>query len=186
MGSENRCIALPFTAGIVKTLHAGERLLLSGEILTARDAAHKRLADALAAGQHLPVDLTDATIYYTGPSATPPGRVIGSAGPTTAYRMDPYCEPLLQAGVRAMIGKGEKRAGVEPLLMHYCAVYCAAVGGAGAYLSERIVLSEIIAYEDLGPEAIHRFIVREFPVIVAQDAFGGNIYRTVMRARTRE
>jgi fumarate hydratase subunit beta len=182
MDSEIKCITLPFTAEIVKTLHAGNHLLLNGEILTARDAAHKRLVDACAAGQLLPVDLTDATIYYTGPSATPPGRVIGSAGPTTAYRMDPYCEPLLQAGVRGMIGKGEKSTDVEQLLKQYCAVYCAAIGGAGAYLSERIVSSEIIAYEDLGPEAIHRFVVREFPVVVAQDAFGGNVYRTILHS----
>jgi fumarate hydratase subunit beta len=179
MNSDIRHVRLPFTPGIVKTLHAGDRLLLSGELLTARDAAHKRLVETLAAGETAPVNLTNATIYYTGPSATPPGRVIGSAGPTTAYRMDPYCEPLLKAGVRAMIGKGEKGETVQELLEQYCAVYCAAVGGAGAYLSERIISSSVVAYEELGPEAIHAFTVREFPVVVAQDVYGGNVYRTL-------
>ena len=179
MNSDIRQITLPFTPEIVKSLRAGDRLLLNGVLLTARDAAHKRLVEKLEAGGQLPVDLTDATIYYTGPSATPPGRVIGSAGPTTAYRMDPYCEPLLKAGIRAMIGKGEKGQHVQQLLKEYCAVYCAAIGGAGAYLSERIQSSEVIAYDELGPEAIHRLEVCDFPVVVAQDAFGGNQYHKV-------
>lgn len=179
MNSDNRHISLPFTPEIVQSLHAGDRLLLSGEILTARDAAHKRLVETLEAGGDLPANLQDATIYYTGPSATPPGRVIGSAGPTTAYRMDPYCEPLLKAGIRAMIGKGEKGKDVQCLLEKYGAVYCAAIGGAGAYLSERILSSEVIAYTDLGPEAIHRLAVRDFPVVVVQDAYGGNEYHKV-------
>ena len=182
MNSDIKQIRLPFTPEIVQTLRAGDRLLLSGKLLTARDAAHKRLVETLETGGKLPVNLKDATIYYTGPSATPPGRVIGSAGPTTAYRMDPYCEPLLKAGIRAMIGKGEKGREVQQLLEQYCAVYCAAIGGAGAYLSERITSSTILAYEDLGPEAIHCLSVKDFPVIVAQDAFGGNEYHKVRLA----
>ena len=181
MNTENtppaRKINLPFTRETVATLRAGDPLLLTGELLTARDAAHKRMVETIASGKQLPVDLTDATIFYTGPSATPPGRIIGSAGPTTAYRMDPYCEALLRAGVRAMIGKGEKGEEVESLLRDYCAVYCAAIGGAGAYLSERIQSVELVAYADLGPEAVRRLTVRDFPVVVAQDCRGGNIYR---------
>ena len=179
-----RKLALPFSRDSVATLQAGDRLLLSGELLTARDAAHKRLVETIQAGKPLPVDLSDATIYYTGPSATPPGRIIGSAGPTTACRMDVYCEALLQAGVRAMIGKGEKGELVETLLQRYGAVYCAAIGGAGAYLSERITAMELVAYDDLGPEAIRRLKVKDFPVVVAQDAGGGNIYRAI-RSRAR-
>ena len=169
-------LELPFNADLVAHLHAGQQLRLSGTLLTARDAAHKRLVEALTAGAPLPVDLRDATIYYTGPTPAPPGRAIGSAGPTTAYRMDPYVEPLLRAGVRCMIGKGARGDEVAAQLAEYAAVYCVAIGGAGALLSECITGCRALAYADLGPEAIYELTVREFPVTVAQDMHGGNVY----------
>lgn len=170
-------IQLPFTKEIIESLNVGDQLELSGEFYTARDAAHKRLIEAQSNGTKLPIELKGATIYYTGPSATPPGAVIGSAGPTTAYRMDPYSVDMLRMGVMAMIGKGERGAEVSQALQDYKAIFCAAIGGAGAYLSQKIIEAEVVAYHDLGPEAIHRMVVKDFPVIVAQDIYGGNIYR---------
>jgi len=169
-------LSLPLTRAAALSLRAGQHVLLSGELFTARDAAHQRLVAALAAGQPLPIPLADATLYYTGPTPPRPGAVIGAAGPTTAYRMDPYTLPLLRAGVRATIGKGARSHTVRAALQEYAAVYFAAVGGAGALLATCISECQPVAYLDLGTEAIHRLIVHNFPVIVAHDAHGGNVY----------
>ena len=171
-----RKIELPLTKDIVGELRAGEYVLLSGILYTARDAAHKRLVEALERGEKLPFPPEGATIYYTGPTPAPPGAVIGSAGPTTAYRMDPYVEPLLKAGVLGMIGKGARKGDVPELIKKYKAVYFAAPGGCGALLGKSIVECEIIAYPDLGTEAVRKLKVVDFPAFVAQDSFGNSIY----------
>ena len=172
-----KSITLPLNEEIVATLHAGEHVLLNGTVYTARDAAHKRMVKILENNEELPFNPYNNVIYYTGPAPAPPGRPIGSAGPTTSYRMDPYTEPLLRAGIRGIIGKGERGRDVAFALQKYKAVYFAAVGGAGALLSEQIISCEVIAYEDLGTEAVHKLEVEDFPVMVAQDIFGGNVYK---------
>jgi len=169
-------IDLPLTREVAASLRAGEYVLLSGILYTARDAAHKRLVEALARGEALPFPPEGATIYYTGPTPAPPGAVIGSAGPTTAYRMDPYVEPLLKAGVLGMIGKGARKGNVPELIKKYGAVYFAAPGGCGALLGKSIAECEIIAYPDLGTEAVRKLKVVDFPAFVAQDSFGNSIY----------
>ena len=171
-----RKIELPLTKDIAGDLRAGEYVLLSGTLYTARDAAHKRLVEALEKGEALPFPPEGATIYYTGPTPAPPGSVIGSAGPTTAYRMDPYVEPLLKAGILGMIGKGARKGDVPELIKKYQAVYFAAPGGCGALLGKCIKECEIIAYPDLGTEAVRKLKVEDFPVFVAQDSFGNSIY----------
>ena len=171
-----REITLPLTKEIARDLRAGEYVLLSGTLYTARDAAHKRLVEALERGEALPFPAEGATIYYTGPTPAPEGSVIGSAGPTTAYRMDPYVEPLLKAGVLGMIGKGARKGDVPELIKKYQAVYFAAPGGCGALLGKCIKECEIIAYPDLGTEAVRKLKVEDFPVFVAQDSFGNSIY----------
>ena len=171
-----RKITLPLTKEIARDLRAGEYVLLSGTLYTARDAAHKRLVESLEKGEALPFPPEGATIYYTGPTPAPPGAVIGSAGPTTAYRMDPYVEPLLEAGVLGMIGTGARKGDVPELIKKYQAVYFAAPGGCGALLGKCIKECEIIAYPDLGTEAVRRLKVEDFPVFVAQDSFGNSIY----------
>ena len=171
-----RKIELPLTKDIAGDLRAGEYVLLSGTLYTARDAAHKRLVEALARGEALPFPPEGATIYYTGPTPAPPGAVIGSAGPTTAYRMDPYVEPLLKAGVLGMIGKGARKGDVPELIKKYKAVYFAAPGGCGALLGKSIAECEIIAYPDLGTEAVRKLTVVDFAAFVAQDSLGNSIY----------
>ena len=171
-----RKIELPLTKDIAGDLRAGEYVLLSGTLYTARDAAHKRLVEALERGEQLPFPPEGATIYYTGPTPAPPGAVIGSAGPTTAYRMDPYVEPLLKAGILGMIGKGARKGNVPELIKKYKAVYFAAPGGCGALLGKSIIECEIIAYPDLGTEAVRKLKVVDFPAFVAQDSFGNSIY----------
>ncbi len=155
-------------------------MLLSGTIYTARDAAHKRLSEALAAGEKLPLDLEGNIIYYMGPSPAREGRPIGSAGPTTASRMDKYTPELLDLGLGAMIGKGKRSPAVIDAIVRNGSVYFAAVGGAGALLSQRILSSEVIAYDDLGTEAIRKLEVRDFPVIVVIDSQGNNLYETAI------
>jgi fumarate hydratase subunit beta len=162
----------------VRKLRAGDRVRLNGILYTARDAAHKRLIDLLAQGQPLPFDIKGHLIYYTGPTPARPGRIIGSVGPTTASRMDPYAPELLKIGCKGMIGKGEMGENVRQALSQYCAVYFTAVGGAGALLAGTILQNEIIAYPELGPEAVRRLHVENFPVIVAQDCHGGNVFQT--------
>jgi fumarate hydratase subunit beta len=168
-------LTLPLTSEQAAELQAGEQVELSGHVYAARDAAHRRMAAALAAGDPLPIDLQGQTIYYVGPTPPRPGRIIGAAGPTTAMRMDPFTEPLLKAGLRAMIGKGGRSPEVRAAIARHGAVYFMAVGGAGALLSGRITRSEVVAYEDLGTEAIRLLELDRFPVIVACDAAGNDL-----------
>ena len=167
-------ITLPLTDDIIASLHAGEYAYLSGSVLTGRDAAHKRMVQALAAGEALPIDPRGEVIYYVGPTPPKPGEVIGSAGPTTAMRMDPFTIPLLEAGLRGAIGKGGRGPEVAAALQQHRAVYFLAVGGAGALLSRHIKAVEVVAYEDLGTEAMRRMELAEFPVVVCNDIYGGD------------
>lgn len=159
-------------------LKVGDRVLLSGIIYTARDAAHKKIMQALEAGTELPFPLKGAVIYYVGPSPAPEGRPIGSAGPTTSYRMDSYTPRLHSLGVKATIGKGKRNQEVKDALIRHNAVYFGATGGAGALLSQRIEAAKVIAFEDLGPEAVRELVVRDFPLLVVNDAFGAELYAT--------
>ena len=170
-------LTTPLTDEDVENLHAGDSVLLSGVVYTARDAAHARLVDLLKQGKPLPIDLTGQVIYYTGPTPAKPGRIIGSAGPTTAGRMDPYTPQLLAAGLKGMIGKGERDRNVIDALKRHKAVYFAATGGAGALLARHVVSCEVVAYEDLGCEAIHKLEVEKLPVVVINDCHGRDFYR---------
>lgn len=171
-----RHINVPLDADIVKELKAGDYVYLTGTIYTARDAAHKRMYEALQNGETLPFDIEGNVIYYMGPSPAREGRPIGSAGPTTASRMDKYTPALLELGMRGMIGKGRRTEAVRESMMKNQAVYFAAVGGAGALLSKSILQAEVIAYEDLGTEAIRKLEIKDFPVIVVMDCEGNNLY----------
>lgn len=179
-------ITLPLTEENTKDLKAGDYVYLSGIIYTARDAAHKRMDEALKEGQSLPIEMKNNTIYYMGPSPARDGRPIGSAGPTTASRMDKYAPKLLDLGLRGMIGKGRRSEAVRDAIIRNKAVYFAAVGGAGALLSKAIVSAEVVAYEDLGTEAIRRLEVKDFPVIVVIDREGSNLYDIAKEQYTRE
>jgi fumarate hydratase subunit beta len=169
-------ISLPLTEKTIQGLKAGDNLLLSGVLYVARDAAHKKMIETLNRGEPLPFDIKDQTLYYMGPSPAPPGRVIGAAGPTTATRMDAYTPRLLAAGLKGMIGKGVRSPEVKEALKKYKAVYLAAVGGAGALISRTIIKSEVVAYADLGPEAVLKLEVKNFPATVINDIFGGDLY----------
>ncbi len=169
-------LTLPMTHEMARSLHAGDRVYLTGEVYTSRDAGHKRLCEALAAGKTLPFNPNDATIYYVGPSPAKPGQVIGSAGPTTSGRMDAYAPMLIRAGVRTMIGKGARSREVIEAMKSCDGVYLGAIGGAGALLSSCIKSSELIAYEDLGAEALRRLYVERMPLTVVIDCFGNNLY----------
>lgn len=160
----------------VMQLEIGDQVLVSGVIYTARDAAHKRLADMLAAGTPLPVDLSGQILYYVGPSPARPGRVIGAAGPTTSYRMDSYAPILLQLGLKAMIGKGKRSPEVIQAMKDHKAVYLGATGGAGALISKRIKAARVVAFPELGPEAVHRLEVEDLPTIVINDCQGRDLY----------
>lgn len=177
---------VPFKEEDARTLKAGDYVYLTGIIYTARDAAHKRMYEALARGEELPMEMKDNVIYYMGPSPAREGRAIGSAGPTTASRMDKYAPALLDLGLRGMIGKGKRSSEVKDAIIRNGAVYFAAVGGAGALLSKSITKSEVIAYEDLGTEAIRKLTVENFPVIVVIDADGNNLYETAIEAYCRD
>ena len=168
---------LPLKEEDVVRLKAGDRVLLTGVLYTARDAAHKRMVEALEKGEKLPIDLKGQVLFYVGPSPAPPGKVIGSAGPTTAYRMDRYTPRLLQAGLRGTIAKGSRSEKVKEALKQHKAVYLAATGGAGALLSKRILKAEVVAYADLGTEAIRRLEVKDLPAIVINDTHGGDLYQ---------
>ncbi len=172
-----RQITSPIGADVIESLKAGDQVLISGVIYVGRDAAHKRLVEALDKGDRLPFDLKGQTIYYMGPSPTKPGHVIGSAGPTTSGRMDAYTPRLLAAGLKAMIGKGLRTEAVKKAIREHKAVYFAAVGGAAALIARTITKSEIIAYEELGPEAILRLEVKDFPAVVINDMHGGDLYQ---------
>ena len=169
-------ITPPLDDEVVASLKVGDRVLITGKIYTARDAAHKRFIEALRKGERLPVDLKGQIIYYVGPTPAKPGAVIGSAGPTTSIRMDKYMEPLLKAGLRATMGKGYRSWKVVELLKRYKAVYLVATGGVGALISKRIKKARVVAYEDLGPEAVRELWVEDFPAIVANDIYGGDIF----------
>ena len=171
-------LQIPFDIETAKRLNAGDHLLLSGRLLTARDAAHKRLCDLLDKGEELPVDIKNQVIYFVGPTPARPGRVIGAAGPTTSSRMDKYSPKLIAAGLRAMIGKGYRGKEVVEALQKYNAIHFSAIGGLGAILSKCIKSAKILAYEDLGTEAIRELIVEDFPVIVAYDCRGNSIYES--------
>ena len=173
-------IKAPLEKEIVKTLRAGDYVYITGTIYTARDAAHKRMDETLREGKELPVPLKDGIVYYMGPSPAREGRVIGSAGPTPASRMDKYTPKLLDLGLSGMIGKGKRSKEVIDAIIRNQSVYFAAVGGAGALLSKCIQESEVVAYDDLGTEAIRRLTVKKFPVIVVIDCEGNNLYETAI------
>lgn len=164
-------------------LRAGERVLLSGTVYTARDAAHKRFFTLLDAGEELPIPLKGAVIYYAGPTPAQQGMAVGACGPTTSGRMDPYTPRLLDLGLCAMIGKGERSGAVEEAIVRNRAVYLAAVGGAGALIARCIRRAEVVAFEDLGCESVKRMLVEDFPLTVAIDCAGGNLYRTGREGR---
>ena len=166
----------PLSDKDVEKLKSGDRVLINGVIYTGRDAAHKRLIDLLKSGKALPFDINGQVIYYVGPTPAKPGQVFGSAGPTTSYRMDAYAPTLIEKGLKGMIGKGMRTEAVKEAMKKYKAVYFAATGGAGALLAKRVKKAEIIAYEDLGPEAIRRLEVEDLPVIVVNDVSGNDLY----------
>lgn len=178
----DRYITAPFDKEVAVSLNSGDYVYISGTIYTARDAAHKRMYEALQRGEELPFDIRNNVIYYMGPSPAREGRTIGSAGPTTASRMDKYAPSLLDLGQIGMIGKGKRSEEVCQAVIRNSAVYFAAVGGAGALLSKSIVGSEVIAYDDLGTEAIRKLEVKDFPVIVVIDTKGNNLYETAIQA----
>lgn len=177
----NKYIMAPFDENVSKSLHSGDMVFISGTIYTARDAAHKRMYEALKNGEELPFDVKNNVIYYMGPSPAREGRAIGSAGPTTAGRMDKYAPALLDLGLIGMIGKGKRSAEVINSIVKNKSVYLAAIGGAGALLSKAITDSEVIAYDDLGTEAIRKLTVKDFPAIVVIDSEGNNLYDTAIK-----
>jgi fumarate hydratase subunit beta len=169
-------VKLPLTDEAIKDLHAGDNILLSGVMYVARDTAHKRLVEVLDGGQSLPFDIKGQTIYYMGPSPAKPGQVIGAAGPTTSGRMDSYSPRLMEAGLKGMIGKGNRSKAVKEAMVKYKAVYLAAIGGAGALIAKGIKKSEVIAYPELGAEAVLKLEVENFPVTVINDIYGQDLY----------
>jgi len=183
--SEPIRLKTPLSNTDVEKLKAGDKVLLNGVIYTGRDAAHKRLFDLLQGGKPLPIDLKGQVIYYVGPAPAKPGQAIGSAGPTTSGRMDAYSPKLMETGLKGMIGKGMRRKEVVEAMKKYKAVYFAATGGAGALLAKAIKKAQVVAYEDLGPEAISRLEVEDFPVIVVNDTKGNDLYEEGMRKYAR-
>ncbi len=171
-------ITLPLTKEIAQSLHSGDRVLLTGTIYTSRDAGHKRMCEALARGEQLPFDPKDAVIYYVGPTPAKPGQVIGSAGPTTSGRMDAYAPTMMSVGARGMIGKGARLPNVVEAMKEYSGVYFGAIGGAGALLAKCIKSAKLIAYEDLGAEALRELYVEDMPLTVIIDCEGNNLYET--------
>ena len=176
---QEKQIQTPLTDEVVRLLHAGDEVLISGTVLTARDQAHKRLCELIDAGNPLPVKLKGAAIYFVGPTPASPGKVIGAAGPTTSSRMDAFSPMLFAQGLKATIGKGYRSQAVRDALVQYGAVHFAALGGAGALLSRHIMKSEIVAYEDLGTEAIRRLTFENFPAVVAYDCHGNSVYKEI-------
>jgi len=173
---EIRRIETPLAEEEISRLRSGDKVLLSGNVFTARDAAHRRFADALAAGEVLPIDPSGQIIYYCGPSPARPGRIIGAAGPTTSSRMDSYAPTLLSLGLKGMIGKGRRSGAVREAIVRHHAVYFGATGGAGALLACNVLSYEIVAYADLGPEAVARLSVRDLPLFVINDSMGNDLY----------
>jgi fumarate hydratase subunit beta len=179
-------VSTPLTDADVESLRAGDRVRISGIVYTARDAAHGRLFPLIEKGERLPIDVRGAIIYYTGPSPAKPGEVIGSVGPTTASRMDKFTPALLELGLKATIGKGYRGQAVKDALKRYKGVYFGAIGGAGAVLSRHVKKADLVAYEDLGTEAIRRLLVEGFPAIVINDCYGGDLYQEGQRQYARE
>ncbi len=169
-------ISAPLTDSVVEGLRAGDEVTITGTIYTGRDAAHKRMVELLSKGEQLPFDLKGQIIYYAGPTPTRPGEIVGAIGPTTSGRMDPYAPILIAHGLKGMIGKGQRTQPVIDAMKKHKAVYFAAVGGAGALIARAVKSNKIVAYEDLGPEAVRMLEVVDFPVIVAQDCHGGDLY----------
>lgn len=169
-------ITTPLDDEVVAGLRAGDQVLLTGVVYTARDAAHKRLVALIEEGKPLPFELAGQVVYYVGPTPAKPGEPIGAAGPTTAGRMDPYAPVLMEHGLKGMIGKGARSKAVRDAMVRHRAVYFAAVGGAGALAAKRIKSAEIVAYEDLGPEAVRKLYVEDFPLFVVNDVYGGDLY----------
>jgi fumarate hydratase subunit beta len=184
MAQEKR-IHTPLTDEVIVDLRTGDKVLITGVLYTARDAAHRRLIDLIEKGEALPFDIQGQVIYYVGPTPPKPGKPIGSAGPTTSGRMDAYAPHLIERGLKGMIGKGQRSQEVRDALSKSKAVYLGATGGAGALLSKRITKSEVIAFEDLGPEAIRRMEVADFPVRVINDIYGGDLYEEGVKRYTR-
>jgi fumarate hydratase subunit beta len=183
MAKDGICrLVTPLTDADVENLHAGDQVRLSGGVLTARDAAHKRLCDLIEAGQSLPIDVNGQVIYYVGPTPPRPGMIVGSAGPTTGGRMDSYAPKLMRLGLKGMIGKGARSLAVREAMQQNKCVYFGAIGGAGVLLSQHVKKAEVLAYDDLGTEAIRRFIIEDFPVIVINDIYGKDVYE---EGRTR-
>ncbi len=178
-------LATPLKSEDVDKLRIGDRVLLNGIVYTARDAAHKRLIQLIEAGEPLPFDVEGQVIYYVGPSPAKPGQAVGAAGPTTSYRMDAYAPTLIERGLKGMIGKGKRNDAVQEAMQKHKAVYFAAIGGAGALMAKSILSAEVIAYPELGPEAIRKLEVQNFPVIVANDAHGGDLYEEGAKAYAR-
>lgn len=172
-----KLIRPPLTDALVRSLKAGDEVIIVGTIYTARDMAHKRLCEAINKGSTLPFDIKGALIYFCGPTPAPPGKVIGAAGPTTSARMDAFSPMLIAAGLKAMLGKGYRSETVRDALKQHCAIHLSTIGGAGALLAKHITSAEIIAYEDLGTEAIRRLEVVDFPSIVAYDSYGNSVYK---------
>lgn len=173
-------ITLPLDDQAIESLKAGDQVFISGVMYSARDAAHKRLIEALERGDELPFDISGQTVYYMGPSPAKPGQVIGAAGPTTSGRMDSYSPRLIASGLKGMIGKGSRSPEVKEAIRKHKAIYFAAIGGAGALIARSIKRAEVVAYEDLGAEAIMRLEVEDFPAIVVNDAYGGDLYEEGM------
>jgi fumarate hydratase subunit beta len=176
--SEPSRLIAPLDEAAARELSAGDSIILSGTIITGRDAAHKRMTDLILADKPLPFSIQGEVIYYVGPTPAPPGRPIGAAGPTTSYRMDAYAPLLMEHGLRGMIGKGRRSDEVKQAMIRWGAVYFAAVGGTGALISKCIKESEILAWDELGPEAVRRLVVEDLPLIVATDSHGGDLYVT--------
>jgi fumarate hydratase subunit beta len=174
--SEAKKITTPLTDEVIKGLKIGEKVSITGVIYSARDAAHKRLVELVEKGEELPFDLKGSVIYFVGPAPAKPGYAVGSAGPTTSYRMDPYSPTLIENGLKGMIGKGARSEEVKQYMVKHVAVYFAAIGGAGALMSQSIKKAEVIAYPELGAEAVRRMEVEDFPAIVAIDAEGNDLY----------
>ena len=180
MNSNTHKLSTPLTEEKIKKLKAGDTVYLSGTIYGARDAAHRRIAAAIRSGSSLPLDLKDNTIFYVGPSPTPPSKISGSIGPTTSARMDNLTEPLLAKGLKAMIGKGRRSTKIKRLLKKHKSVYLTSVGGVSAYLSTKVTEIKAVAYSDLGTEAIHEITVKDFPLFVAYDIYGGDIFDSAL------
>lgn len=179
-------LTTPLTNEVIEKLHAGDKVSITGVIYVGRDAAHKRLVAALDAGEPLPFDPQGQIIYYMGPAPAKPGEPIGSAGPTTSYRMDPYAPRLMEVGLKGMVGKGNRTMPVREAMQEHKAIYMAAIGGAGALIAKSIKKAEVIAYDDLGAEALRRLEVEDFPAIVVNDIYGGDAYEDGVKKYNRE